>query len=84
MFLFFFFFLKYGFFGLEYTIIFHLCPAYSLIRAPMGKTPGPDCSKLMTSLVNVSLKLLKVKAHAVQKLLSFFKKKISVYLVIKL
>ena len=58
---------------------------------------GPGCSKLMTSLVNVSLKfqtltskliqyfLLKKmwKAFAVQKLLTFFNKSISMYLVIK-
>ena len=37
------------------------------------KLPGPGCSKLTTSLVNVAL----------QKLLSFFQQKISVYLVIK-
>ena len=61
-------------------------------------TSGPGCSKLTTSLVNVSLKfeqlisqicqyfLLKKmrKAFALQKLLSFFQQKISVYLVIKL
>ena len=58
--------------------------------------PGAGCSKLTTSLVNVSLKfqmlmsqihlyfLLKkmCEAFAVQKLLSFFQQKISVYLVI--
>ena len=58
---------------------------------------GPGCSKLTTSLVNETLKfqtfisqiclyfLLKKKgvAFAVQKLLSFFQQKISVYLVIK-
>ena len=57
----------------------------------------PGCSKLTTSLVNETLKfqtfisqrcqyfLLKknVKAFAVQKLLSFFQPKISVYLVMK-
>ena len=60
---------------------------------------GPSCSKLTMSLVNVSLKfqmliseickdfLLKnvrmKEAFAVQKLLSFFQQKVSVYLVIK-
>ena len=59
---------------------------------------GAGCSKLMTSLVNVSLKfqillcqihqyfLLKKcekLLHALQKLLSFCQQKISVYLVIK-
>ena len=61
-------------------------------------SPGPSCSKLTTSLVNETLKfqtlisqicqyfLLKKceKLFAVQKLLSFFQQKISVYLVIKL
>ena len=59
--------------------------------------PGPSCSKLTKSLVNMSLKfqmlisqirqyfLLKKceKTFAVQKLLTFFQQKISVYLVIK-
>ena len=58
--------------------------------------PGPGCSKLTTSLVNVSLKfqklisqicqyflLKKCEAFAVQKLLSFCQQKISVFLVIK-
>ena len=60
---------------------------------------GPGCSKLTTSLVNVSLRFqtLNVKylkyaniffekmgeAFAVQKLLSFFQQKMSVYLVKK-
>ena len=59
---------------------------------------GPGCSKLTTSLVNVLLKfqtliseicqsfLLKKcekLLHSLQKLLSFFSNKISVYLVIK-
>ena len=55
--------------------------------------PGPGCSKIMTSLVNVSLKfqmliseirqyfLLK-KCEKLQKLLSYFHPKILVYLVI--
>ena len=61
-------------------------------------TPGPGCSKLTRSLVNETLKfqtlisqicqyfLLKKmrEAFALQKLLSFFQQKISVYLVIKL
>ena len=60
-------------------------------------TSGPGCSKLTTSLVNSSLKFQTVisqicqyffvekmgEAFAVQKLLSFFQQKISVYLVIK-
>ena len=56
---------------------------------------GPDCSKLTTSLVNVLLKfqtlisnirqyfLLKKCEKLLQKLLSFFQQKISVYLVMK-
>ena len=56
---------------------------------------GPGCSKLMMSLVNVSLKFQTLisqmiffvekmcEAFALQKLLSFFQQKISVYLVIK-
>ena len=52
---------------------------------------GPGCSKLMTSLVNVSLKfqtLISEIRHyfllkKCEKLLSFFQQKISVYLVIK-
>ena len=61
------------------------------------ETSGPGCSKLMTLLVNLTLKfqmlmsqiwqyflLKKIReAFAVQKLLSFFQQKISVYLVIK-
>ena len=51
----------------------------------------PSCSKLMTSLVNVSLKfrLLISEIHQYfllkncEKLLSFFQQKIIVYLVIK-
>ena len=57
-------------------------------------SPGPGCSKLKTSLVNVSLNFQKLisqicqyffveKMGGVQKLLSFFKQKISEYLVIK-
>ena len=60
--------------------------------------PGPGCSKLTTSLVNVSLKYQTSKTEICQyfllkkcekllqckKLLSFFQQKISVYLVIKL
>ena len=63
----------------------------------VSETPGPGCSKLTTSLVNVWLNfqelisqicqyfLLKKceKLFALQKLLSFFQQKISVYLVIK-
>ena len=63
-----------------------------------NKSAGPGCSKLTTSLVNVSLNFQKLisqicqyffvekmwEAFAVQKLLSFFQQKISVYLVIKL
>ena len=61
--------------------------------------PGSGCSKLATSLVNISLNFQKTlvnfsnmsiffvekmeEAFAVQKLLSFFQQKISVYLVIK-
>ena len=51
---------------------------------------GPSCSKLTTSLVKVSLKFQMLISQicqyffAVQKLLSFFQQKISVYLVIKL
>ena len=55
--------------------------------------PGPGCSKLTTPLVNVSLKIQTlifeifqyfVLKKCVQKLLSFFQQKNSVYLVIKL
>ena len=54
-------------------------------------TSGPGCSKLTTSLVNVSLKFQKLisQIHQYfllkkkQKHLSFFQQKISVYLVIK-
>ena len=60
-------------------------------------SPGPGCSKLTMSLVNVSLKFQMLiseiiqyflfkkmwKVFAVQKLLSFFQQKISVNLVIK-
>ena len=58
---------------------------------------GPGCSKLTTPLVKVSLKFQMLisqihlyffyekmcEAFALQKLLSFFQQKISVYLVIK-
>ena len=51
---------------------------------------GSSCSKLTTSLVNVSLNFQKLISQicqyffvAVQKLLSFFQQKISVHLVIK-
>ena len=58
---------------------------------------GPSCSKLTTSLVNISLKFRTCiseickyffvektrEAFAVQKLFSFFRQKISLYLVIK-
>ena len=61
------------------------------------KKSGPGCSKLTTSLVNVSLKFQTLisqisryffvekmcKAFALQKLPWFFQQKISVYLVIK-
>ena len=61
-------------------------------------TTGPGCSKLTTSLVNISLKfqtlIFQIRQHfllkkcenlfALQKLLSFFQQKISVYLDIKL
>ena len=69
----------------------------SLLQLLIWST-GPSCSKLKTSLVNVSLKfqtfiseiilyfwLKKMsEAFAMQKPLSFFQQKISVYLVIKL
>ena len=52
--------------------------------------PGPDCSKLKTSLVNISLKFHMLISEICQyfllkkcELLSFFQLKISVYLVIK-
>ena len=53
--------------------------------------PGPGCSKLTTSLVNVSLNFQKLISQIYQyfllkkceKLLSFFQQKISVFLVIK-
>ena len=62
-----------------------------------NESSGAGCSKLMMSLVNVSLIFLKLisqicqyfflkkrsEAFALQKLLSFFQQKISVYLVIK-
>ena len=50
---------------------------------------GPGCSKLTTSLVNVSLNSQKLISQICQfffflkKLLSFIQQKISVYLVIK-
>ena len=58
-------------------------------------SPGPSCSKLKTSLVNVSLNFLKLisqicqyfllkKCEKLQKLLSFFRQKISMDLLIKL
>ena len=43
---------------------------------------GPGCSKLTTSLVNVSLKFLMLKSE-IRHYLIFFDKKNSVYLVIK-
>ena len=58
-------------------------------------TPGPGCSKLTTSLVNISLKfqtlisniskyfLLKKSEKLLQKLLPFFPQKLPMYLVIK-
>ena len=49
-------------------------------------TPGSGCSKLTTSLVNVSLKFQKLISQICQCFLSnlsFFQQKISVYLVIK-
>ena len=63
--------------------------------AMLMATSGPGCSKQTTSLVNVSLKfqtlisekcqnfLLKKCEKLVQKLLSFFQQKISLYSVIK-
>ena len=70
--------------------------SYINVDVMIWTSSGPGCSKLMTSLVNVSLKfqtliseicqyfLLKTcEAFALQKLLSFFQQKISVYLVIK-
>ena len=57
----------------------------------MPLRPGPGCSKLTTSLVNVSLKfqtLISETSHyfllkKCEKLLSYFQRKISVNLVIK-
>ena len=57
-------------------------------------TSGPSCSKLTTSLVNISLNFQKLisqicqyfllkKCEKLLKLLSFFQQKISVFLVIK-
>ena len=59
-----------------------------------GNHSGPSCSKLMMSLVNVSLKFqtlisqicqyfLSKKCEKLLQLLSFFQQKISLYLVIK-
>ena len=58
-----------------------------------GKIPGPGCSKLTTSLVNELLKIQtlisQIRQYFLLKkcekllLLSFFQRKISVYLVIK-
>ena len=69
---------------------------YLKLLISRSKFSGPSCSKLTTSLVNVSLKfqtlisqirryflLKKCEAFALQKLLSFFQQKISVHLVIK-
>ena len=78
-------------------IISNVITLFLRIVVQIQKTSGPGCSKLMTSLVNVSLKFLTLiseicqyflskkceKAFAVQKLFSFFQQKISVYLVIK-
>ena len=47
----------------------------------MCKRSGPGCSKLTTSLVNVSLKFQLLISH-MQKLSKFFQQKISVYSVI--
>ena len=80
----------YGFIG-KSKKIFQNCPQNPFFSGPLG------CSKLTTSLVNVLLKFQTViskmcqyffdekmgEAFAVQKLLSFFQQKISVYLVIK-
>ena len=57
----------------------------------MKYSSGPRCSKLMTSLVNVSLKVQTLISQICQyflskkseKLFSFFQQKISLYLVIK-
>ena len=70
---------------------------YYLLSFKHVHSSGPGCSKLTTSLVNVSLKISNIKisnmpkffleklreAFAMQKLLSFFQQKMSVYLVIK-
>ena len=69
----------------------------TVVQFFMHQRPGPGCSKLTTSLVNVSLNFQKLisqicqyfllkklkEAFAVQQLLSFFQQKISVYWVIK-
>ena len=66
---------------------------YTQIKTVSFKSPGPGCSKLTTSLVNVSLKFQVLIpgisnmpiffCFALQKLFSFFQQKISVYFVIK-
>ena len=74
----------------------HYWSLYLLSVDSLGYTPGPGCSKLTTSLVNVLLNFQELISHICQyfllkkyeKLLHcfshFFNKKISVYLVIKL
>ena len=43
------------------------------------RTPGPSCSKLTTSLVNVSLKfqtlILQIHCYLLQRILTFFQQK---------
>ena len=62
---------------------------YSLVSFPVFIiTPGPGCSKLTTSSINVSLKFQTLISEIQQYFCSakaslFFQQKISVYLVIK-
>ena len=70
-----------------------ISPRVGILLSPLDQygRPGPGCSKLMMSLVNISLKfqmLISDICHyfllkKCEKLLSFFQQKISVDLVIK-
>ena len=63
----------------------HFTSPIQMYRKSYCTTPGPGCSKLMTSLVNDSLKFQTLISQICQYFLlkKFFQQKISVYLVIK-
>ena len=62
--------------------------SFSFKKTMVDLHTGPSCSKLTTSLFKVSLKfqtlILQIHCYALQRILTFFQQKITVYLLLLL